>query len=67
MNNIEKAVVKKLESIFDNTQHIRNIKVEIEGGLSKHTTMRYDIEEVVFEEEWKEKEDEETVNNNSGI
>ncbi len=67
MNDIEKAIVKKLETIFENTQHIRNIKVEIEGGASKQTTMRYDVEEVVFEEEWKEKEDEETVNNNSGL
>lgn len=47
MNDIQIAVLKKIESIFENTQHIRNIKMEIKGSSLEATTIRYDIEEII--------------------
>ena len=52
MNDIQKAVMKKLESIFENTQHIRSAKIEIKGSTEEATTIRYDIEEVICPDEW---------------
>ena len=54
MNDIQKAVMKKLESIFENTQHIRSVKIEINGSLEEATTIRYDIEEFICPDEWRE-------------
>lgn len=47
MNDIQKAVIKKLESIFENAQHIRSVKIEIKGSTEEATTIRYDIEEII--------------------
>lgn len=55
MNDIQKAVMKKLESIFENTQHIRSAKIEIKGSVEEATTIRYDIEEAICPDEWRER------------
>ena len=57
MNDIQKAVMKKLESIFENTQHIRSVKIEIEGNTEEATTIRYDIEELICPDEWSEEDE----------
>lgn len=57
MNDIQKAVIKKLESIFENAQHIRSVKVEIKGSLEEATTIRYDIEEFICPDEWREEDE----------
>ena len=56
MNDIQKVVMKKLESIFENTQHIRSVKIEIKGNTEEATTIRYDIEELICPDEWREKD-----------
>ena len=55
MNDIQKAVMKKLESIFENTQHIRSVNIEIKGSQEEATTIRYDIEEIICPDEWRGK------------
>lgn len=57
MNDIQKAVMKKLESIFENTQHIQHIKIEIKGSVTDATTIRYDIEELICPDEWREEDE----------
>lgn len=42
MTDIQKAVMKKLESIFENTQFVRGVKIEIKGSIEEATTIRYD-------------------------
>lgn len=54
MNDIQKAVMKKLESIFENTQFIRSVEIEIKGSTEEATTIRYNIEEVIRPEECRE-------------
>lgn len=51
MNDIQKAVMKKLESIFENTQFIRSVEIEIKGSTEEATTIRYNIEEVICPDE----------------
>lgn len=51
MNDIQKAVMKKLESIFENTQFIRSVEIEIKGSTEEATTIRYNIEEVIRPDE----------------
>lgn len=57
MNDIQKAVMKKLESIFENTQFVRGVKIEIKGSTEEATTIRYDIEEIIRPDEWREEDE----------
>lgn len=57
MTDIQKAVMKKLESIFENTQFVRGVKIEIKGSIEEATTIRYDIEEIIRPDEWREEDE----------
>ena len=43
----EKAILDKIQDIFDSAAHIRSFKIEICGSNAEVTTIRYDIQEFI--------------------
>lgn len=41
----EKAIVNKIQSLFDNAEYIRHFEIEITGGVSEITCISYKVEE----------------------
>ena len=50
MNDIQQAVINKLTKIFESTDCVRKINVNIHGSYEEATTIRYEIEEFIVEE-----------------
>ena len=44
----EKAILDKIQDIFDSAAHIRSFKIEICGSNIEATRIRYDIEETIM-------------------
>ena len=44
---INTAIVKKVESILNNTEHIRDMKIEITGSLGTAPSIKYEISEFI--------------------
>lgn len=44
------AIVKKVESILNNTKQIRNMKIEITGSLGTAPSIKYEISEFIIPE-----------------
>lgn len=41
------AIVKKVEDVLNNTQHIRDIKILIEGSIGMAPSIKYEISEFI--------------------
>lgn len=41
------AIVKKVEDVLNNTQHIRDIKILIEGSIGTAPSIKYEISEFI--------------------
>lgn len=52
----EKAIVNKIQSIFDNAEFIRHFEFEITGGVSEITCISYKVEEFLKPENREEEE-----------
>lgn len=50
-DNFNKAIVKKVESILNNTEQIRDIKIEITGSIGTAPSIKYEISEFIVAEE----------------
>ena len=44
----EKAILDKIQDIFDSAAHIRSFKIEICGSNTEATMIRYDIQEIIM-------------------
>lgn len=42
------AIVKKVESILNNTEHIRDMKIEITGSIGVAPSIKYEISEFII-------------------
>lgn len=47
---INQAIVKKVESILNNTNQIRDMKIEITGSLGTAPSIKYEISEFIIPE-----------------
>jgi hypothetical protein len=52
----EKAIINKIQSMFDNAEFIRHFKIEITRGVSEATCFEYKIEEFLTPENMEEEE-----------
>ncbi len=50
----KKAIINKIQSLFDNAEFIRHFKIEITGGVSEATCIEYKVKEVLAPEESEE-------------
>lgn len=48
---LNKAIVKKVESILNNTEDIRDLKIEIAGSPGTAPSIKYEISEFIVTEE----------------
>lgn len=49
-DNLNKAIVKKVESILNNTEQIRDMKIEITGSIGTAPSIKYEISEFIISE-----------------
>lgn len=53
----EKAIIDKIQSLFDNAEFIRHFKIVITGGVSEATCFEYKVEEFLTPENKTEEEE----------
>lgn len=56
-DNLNEAIVEKVQSILDNTNLIDSIYIAIEGNRGEAPTIRYDIREFITPKEAKNETD----------
>ena len=44
----EKAIVNKIQSLFDNAEFIQHFTIEVTGGVSETTCIKYEVEEFLI-------------------
>lgn len=45
---LEKAIIDKVQSIFDNADHITNFEIMIKGGMEEVTSIEYRVAEFII-------------------
>lgn len=50
----EKAIVNKIQSLFDNAEFIQHFTIEVTGGVSETTCIKYEVEEFLIPEKSEE-------------
>ena len=45
---LEKAIMDKVQSIFDNAQFINNFEIHIAGGVDEVTRIKYTVDEHII-------------------
>lgn len=50
-DNLNKAIVKKVEKVLDNTDFITDLKITIQGHRGEAPMITYEISEIIVTEE----------------
>ena len=58
MDDYRNAVLKKTASILENGKHIQHFEIHLTGGVTESPSIRYDIEEIINIDDYREKDNE---------
>lgn len=47
----QKQIIDKIQSIFDNAEHIQRFHIEVNGGVGMNTRIQYSVVENLVDEE----------------